>query len=155
MSISSYQELMLPVLRVLDKTGPIHTRDCAKLVGDYLGLSEQDLQEMLPSGTQSYLLNRTGWACWYMQQAGLVARPKRGFCEITEEGRKLLAQNPSHIDGKVLANYPSYVERVLKQKAAQVSPDQEGSLNGTNLKTEGASNLIALSAYFQPPPSAL
>ena len=116
MAIPSYQDFMLPVLKVLEKTGLIHTRDCAKLAGDLLGLSEEERAQMLPSGNQSYLLNRTGWACWYMMQAGLVARPKRGFNEITDEGKKLLAEKPPRIDTKLLARYPSFVEKVLKSK---------------------------------------
>lgn len=118
MTIPSYQELMLPVLQTLAQNGLVRTRDCAKLVGDALGLPDEEQNQMLPSGSQSYLLNRTGWACWYLSQAGLLARPKRGFNEITEAGRALLAEEPPYIDNKVLARYPSFVERVLRPKAA-------------------------------------
>lgn len=118
MAIPSYQKFMLPVLQVLAKPGQMTTKECARLVSDHVGLSEQETVELLPSGTQTYLFNRVSWACWHLLQAGLVARPKRGVYEITCEGKKLLAENPSHIDNKLLAQYPSFVERVLKRNAA-------------------------------------
>lgn len=109
---------MLPVLQVLSEPGQITTKECARLVGDRVGLSEQERTEMLPSGNQTFLLNRVGWACWHLLQAGLVARPKRATYEITCEGTKLLEENPTHIDNKLLARYPSFVERVLNRNAA-------------------------------------
>ena len=71
---------------------------------------------MLPSGSQRTIVNRTGWAAWYMTQAGLISRPKRGFIEITDEGRRLLASNPPVINNKVLEKYPQFIERVRKGK---------------------------------------
>ena len=116
MAIPSYQELMLPVLQVLNERGLLPTRVLAMLVADKLTLTQEEKEAMLPSGNQLYIVNRTGWAAWYMQHAGLTSRPKRGHFDITAEGKKLLGANPSHIDNKMLATYPSFVERVLKPK---------------------------------------
>jgi restriction system protein len=120
---------MLPVLQVLNEHGLLSTRVCAMLVADKVGLTAEEKEAMLPSGAALYVVNRTGWAAWYMQQAGLVSRPKRGHFEITDEGKKLLATNPSHIDSKTLAGYPSFVERVLKPKAASSSKEEQQSDN--------------------------
>ena len=107
---------MLPVLRVLDDKGLLPSRVLAMLVADQLGLTQEEKEAMLPSGSQLYIVNRTGWAAWYMQHAGLTSRPKRGHFDITAEGKKLLGSSPTHIDNKLLARYPSFVERVLKPK---------------------------------------
>ncbi len=115
MSVPSYQDLMLPLLRVLSTAGrELHQKDCTRLISDLLNLTEEQRQERLPSGVQTYVHNRTGWAGWYMQQAGLVEKPKKGFLRITDEGLKLLATNPATIDNKLLATYPAFQEKVMK-----------------------------------------
>jgi restriction system protein len=96
-SVPAYQDLMLPILQVLSEHGELHRRDYSRLAGEQMGLSEEAMRSMLPSGNESYLYNRSGWAGWYMQQAGLCRKPRRGNLEITEEGRKLLAESPSSL----------------------------------------------------------
>jgi restriction system protein len=115
MAVPSYQELMLPVLSVLADHGAMKTAECADRVASKLGLSDDDRSEMLPSGSQRLVVNRTGWAAWYMIQAGLVGRPKRGIIEVTDEGRKLLATKPAFINNSLLQTFPQFVERMKKQ----------------------------------------
>lgn len=115
MNLPSYQDLMLPLLRVLGTAASEqHQKECTRQVSDLLQLTEEQRQARLPSGIQTYIHNRTGWAGWYMQQAGLVEKPKKGYLRITDEGRKLLARNPASIDNKLLATYASFQEKVMK-----------------------------------------
>jgi restriction system protein len=126
MSLPSYQELMLPVLRVLQAAGAeIHHRDCAVRTADSLDLTEEQRNATLPSGNQTYLYNRVGWASWYMQQAGLLEKVRRGYWKITEEGRKLLGTHPTTINNGVLSQYPRFVERIRRK-----SDDDGGETNG-------------------------
>jgi restriction system protein len=46
----------------------------AALAGHF-DLSQEDLQEMLPSGRQRTFYNRVNWAAVYLAQAGLLDRP--------------------------------------------------------------------------------
>jgi len=129
MTIPSYQELMLPLLRVLGSaTVDLHQKDCTRLISDQLQLSEEQRQAWLPSRMQTYVHNRTGWAGWYMQQAGLVEKPKKGYMRITEEGRKLLARNPASIDNKLLATYSSFQDRVLKPTGDEAGETSEAAV---------------------------
>jgi restriction system protein len=115
MNLPSYQDLMLPLLRVLGTAASeLPQKECTRQVSDLLQLTEEQRQARLPSGLQTYIHNRTGWAGWYMQQAGLVEKPKKGYLRITEEGRKVLARNPSSIDNRLLATYASFQEKVMK-----------------------------------------
>lgn len=115
MAVPSYQELMLPVLSVLADQGSMKTSECAERIATKLGLSEEDRLEMLPSGSQRLVVNRTGWAAWYMMQAGLVSRPSRGVIQVTEEGKLLLAKNPPVINNKLLQTYPLFVAKMRKR----------------------------------------
>ncbi|MGV3660819.1 MAG: restriction endonuclease [Prosthecobacter sp.] len=115
MTIPTYQELMLPLLRVLGSAASeIHQKECTRLVAEMLQLSEEQRLARLPSGLQTYVHNRIGWAGWYMQQAGLLEKPKKGFLRITEEGRRLLAKDLAAIDNGVLATYPAFQQKVMK-----------------------------------------
>lgn len=117
---------MLPVLKVLDEaTEPLHHKDYCERACDLTGIPNDLREILLPSGNQSYVYNRTGWAAWHLQQAGLVKKPKRAHLVITEEGKKPLATQPASIDNKLLAQYPSFVDRVLtpkQNKSSQKEP---------------------------------
>lgn len=56
-------------------------------------LTEEDVAEMLPSGTQRTFDNRVAWARTYLDKAGLIETPMRGKYHITEEGIRALASN--------------------------------------------------------------
>lgn len=166
MPIPTYQEMMLPLLRVLDAAGrELHQKECSALTAEALGLTEEQRQERLPSGLQTYVFNRAGWAGWYMQQAGLVEKPKRGHLRITEEGRKLLATHPATIDIKVLSSYPSFVEKMSRTSGGETPAEPEpepvsasSALTPTDqieqaelkLKAQLASDLLDLMSRMDP-----
>lgn len=124
MTIPNYQDLMLPLLRVLGEAGGgVHQQELTRRVADALHLTEEQRAATLPSGMQTCIHNRTGWAGWYMKQAGLLENVKRGHWAITEEGKKLLAQNPPAIDQKLLYTYPRFAAKMLKTKEEQGAGD--------------------------------
>ena len=71
-------------------------------------LSDDELTELLPSGTQAVFSNRVGWARSYLKQAGLLATPKRGYFRITDQGQTLLATNPEKINIALLEQFPEF-----------------------------------------------
>lgn len=110
MSIPDYQTLMLPLLK--------HTADRQEhsvpslvdaLAADF-GLTDTERRELLPSGGQMIFDNRVGWARTYIKKAGLILSPRRGFVQITDRGLKVLQENPTRIDTKVLRQFPEFLE---------------------------------------------
>jgi restriction system protein len=101
MAVPDYQSLMLPLLRFAAQKGiEISTSEAVDTLAKELGLTEDDLKEMLPSGIQSTFVNRVGWASTYMKKAGLLESTRRGFYQITERGKdlrgfKLQVQQPA------------------------------------------------------------
>ena len=108
MTVPDYQTLMLPVLK-LAAEGEWRVPNAAEKIADQLGLSEEEREEMLPSGRQRVLHNRIHWAKFYMSKAGLVESPKRGVFRATAEGKAVLANNPATIDNETLKAYPAFV----------------------------------------------
>jgi restriction endonuclease Mrr len=83
---------MLPLLnRLADGQEHKHSKLIDEL-GSELGLTDEELSKLLPSGTQKVFANRVGWARTYLGKAGLLDSPKRGFQQITERGRTVLSQ---------------------------------------------------------------
>lgn len=109
MPIPDYQALMLPVLR-LAAEGETRVPEAADKLADALHLSEQERDELLPSGRQRILHNRIHWAKFYMSKAGLIASPSRGKFAASAAGRALLATSPDSIDVDLLKAYPSFLD---------------------------------------------
>ncbi|WP_375593393.1 restriction endonuclease [Algihabitans albus] len=107
--IPDYQTLMLPVLRSAS-TEAVNTQDVIRALAEEFGLTEEEAEELLPSGKQRTFDNRVHWAKTYLKQAGLLTYPRRSFFVATEEGQKVLAENPDRIDNKFLQRYDAFQE---------------------------------------------
>ncbi len=116
MTVPTYEEFMLPVLRVLADGQPRTTRAASEAAADLLALDAEARAETIPSGLATYV-SRAQWAQTYLVQAGLLVRPKRGVVTLTDAGRALLAQNPARLNSAFLRRYPSFVEFVGRKQA--------------------------------------
>ena len=95
----------------------------------YFNLTEEELNEVLPSGTQRRWHNRANWACYDLFRAGLLDRPKRGLYVITENGRKVAEQKPKIIDRDFLMQFPQFVEFSQATGVKKVLKDQGQALD--------------------------
>jgi restriction system protein len=108
MAIPDYQTLMLPVLR-LALQGEAKIGDIVERLSEEFQLSEDERTELLPSGKQTIIANRTHWAKTYLKQAGLVTSTRRGYFQISDDGRSVLSESPSRIDVDYLLKFPAFV----------------------------------------------
>ena len=92
MTIPDYQTLMLPVLRIA-ALGQTRVPDVAEQIANELGLSDEERNQLLPSGRQRLLHNRIHWAKFHMSKAGLLDSPARGRFVTSKLGQALLAEN--------------------------------------------------------------
>ena len=79
MPIPDYQSLMLPVLELAGDGQEHRFSDAVEALADHFGLSPEERNELLPSGSQALFNNRVGWARSYLKQAGLLASPRRAL----------------------------------------------------------------------------
>ncbi|MBS0194066.1 MAG: restriction endonuclease [Proteobacteria bacterium] len=108
MAIPDYQALMLPLLK-LAASGQADTLSKAEaLLADEFGLTPDECAARLPSGQQSIIRNRIGWASTYLKSAGLLERPRRGVFRITDKGQQVIASRPARIDVKFLQQFPEF-----------------------------------------------
>ena len=110
MAVPDFQTLMLPLLEFA-KDGKEYTmQEAREGLAEVFQLSEEDLEELLPSGRQTTFSNRVAWSKSYLAQAGLLESPKRGRFHISERGKKVLEESPDKIDIKFLERFPEFIE---------------------------------------------
>lgn len=121
MAIPDYQSLMLPVLKLAADGEEHKYRDAVETLAESHQLTEEELNTLLPSGSQAVFDNRVGWAKTYLKQAGLLDSKRRGYFHITDLGRELLRKGPSKIDVKLLKQYPEFrkFQRRKRSKTAK------------------------------------
>jgi len=98
MAIPDYQSFMLPLLQLAEDSKEYKLSDVIDALADKFNLSDEEREELLPSGAQTIIYNRIGWARTYLHKAGLFNTPKRGYFQITDRGKELLKQQPKEIN---------------------------------------------------------
>ena len=100
----------MPILKTLSDGKEWNKKDIFESVAKILNLSEEEKNERIPSGPLKYQ-KRMELSFFYLVKAGLIERTKLANLLITEEGRKLLKENPPIIDNNFLQKrYVQYAE---------------------------------------------
>ena len=110
MAIPDFQSIMLPLLKFVGDRKEHSLRETIEALSEEFDLTDEERQELLPSGQQATFGNRVGWARTYMKKAGLVKSTRRGYFQITERGLDVLRQNPPKISTAFLKQFPEFVE---------------------------------------------
>ena len=108
-AVPEFQSFFRPLLEVAADGQELPPRSERGLASS-MKLTQEDLSEGLPSGTQTKFYNRVAWAKSYFVQAKVLESARRGYFKITERGRELLKQGHSRISIDVLNQYPEFVE---------------------------------------------
>jgi restriction system protein len=110
MTVPDFQTIMLPLLKAAEDSQEHSGHEFLEKLSKYFELSDEDLNELLPSGKQTRFYNRVGWARTYLIKSKLLEMPKRSVYRITERGKEVLASNPNRIDMNYLKRFPEYIE---------------------------------------------
>ncbi|MEM5299079.1 restriction endonuclease [Burkholderia sp. JPY481] len=108
MAIPSFQHFFLPFLNCISDGKEYGLQDLMDHLAKTFNLSQDDANEVLPSGRVTRLRNRVAWTRTYLSKALLVESSGRGRFRITQRGRELLATNPAELDVRSLKKYPEF-----------------------------------------------
>lgn len=114
MTVPDYESCMLPLLEFCGDQHDHTLREALDHLSKKFELSEEELNENLPSGRQTYFENRVARAKTYLKQAGLICYPRRGIFRIIERGLAVLKDKPSKIDKNYLNQFQEYL--VFREK---------------------------------------
>jgi len=166
MSVPDYQTVMLPLLRCAAKADEISNIEAVHALAKEFRLTEEEVNELLPSGGQARFFNRIGWASTYLKKAGLLEAARRGHYRITSRGRDFLGSQPKALNVKLLRQFPEFLEfQNLKGTRAgerSVLPDDDLDPSAVtpsealerayeNLRDELAEELLAKLKKCSPP----
>ena len=110
MALPTFDQFMLPVLRVLSRHESLTRRQIYSEVAKETQLGDDDLLEVVSSGEPKYQ-NRISWAMTDLRMAGALARPARATFGITDRGRALLSEGKP-ITRVRLREFPEYAEYI-------------------------------------------
>jgi restriction system protein len=110
MPIPSFQEIMLPLLKLASQQSELRINEAIERLASLFNITAEERRQLLPSGTQRIFNNRVGWAKTYLKEAGLIVSPQRGLISITDDGRYTLSLNPRHIDKAYLLRFQTFIE---------------------------------------------
>lgn len=121
MSVPEFQDFILPALIAL-KDGKIKNKhEISDLVADFMNISMEDRQELVPSGVKPRYYDRTSWALYYLYRANLIDRPQHAKYLINDLGRKILSNPPKKIDKKYLMQFPEFVKFAMGNKESNAN----------------------------------
>jgi restriction system protein len=152
MPVPDFQSIMLPLLQHLSDGKEHSNQELTEAMADYFRLTEDERNELLPSGHQKVFTNRTAWAKANMKMAGLIRSPRRGLSVITSRGLYVLQQNPERIDRSYLKQFQDYVEKIEggenrsdndSTKDASETPQEILEEAYRNVREELSANLLA------------
>jgi len=115
MAIPKYYEMYKPFLLCLKEGLPVSIKDVREYIAKEMGITSEERKELLPSGKQPIFDNRVGWTKTYLDKAGLIKSQSRGVYLITDEGLRVLSENPNVIDDNFLSRYPSFREFIYPE----------------------------------------
>lgn len=170
MTVPTYDRFIEPILRYLaGHPNGAPARDVHEAAAGMLQVSDDDKQELLPSGSQPIYKNRAGWAHDRLKRAGLSSSPRRGFWQLTPKGSEYAlahAEPLRQLEIEQLAR--DYMEVLLRPAVgdgapnaatlisgvtatpATVSPDDRLGLAIVELRAAVASELLETLATVSP-----
>ena len=120
MAIPKYAELLGDVLRILSDEKEYKTKHVKDLLSNQLGLTEAEKNELIPSGKETLIYNRIGWAITSLKKAELVESKRWGYVNITPIGLYEFKQNKNFTEDILFKN-PTYAE--WRGKPQKLTPD--------------------------------
>ena len=136
MAVPRANEFYRAVLEVASTaTNSLSVKEIVERVTVCLSLTGDDLKDMVPSGTQTRVENRTYWAISKLKNAGLLEHPARGQSQITRKGREFLANHRGEIQNTELNRMrsesderPTTIE-MIPEDADDLTPDEQMAKN--------------------------
>lgn len=110
-----YETMMRPALEAF-ASGAASVAETLPHLRRVFEITDEDAEELLPSGRTTVLASRAHWARTYLAGAGCLTSPKRNVHVITGRGRDLLASHAGPISNEVLSRFPDFASWLDKAR---------------------------------------
>ena len=125
MAIPKYDEIRISALNLLLDGRSMKLKDFMEPLAKEFSLTDEEQNEMYPSGNGHIFYDRISWALSYLNMAGLLDKPARGIYKINHLGVEML-KTPHLIN--------EYVDREVakRDKTKKVNKNPEITIIETN-----------------------
>ncbi len=147
MTIPNFQEIFWPLLQLAGDGKEHSLREATEAIADHFALSEEERQQLLPSGRQTTIANRVGWARTFLVKAGLLEATRRGYFRITSRGMEVLRNPPEVLNVAFLKRYPEFV--AFRQGSKHQEQSKQAAPARLDDKTQQTPEEIIEAAYRQ------
>ncbi|WDE07938.1 restriction endonuclease [Thalassomonas viridans] len=144
MQIPNYQTYMRSVLKHVADGEEHQLSKLINTICDDLGLTQEQRHQKMPSGKQTVVYGRIGWAKTYLAQAGLLTLPKRGYCVITQRGLDAL-NSDVEINNDYLKQFPEYI--AFKERTHTNVDDNKPRQQHSSLENEQTPHELLENTY--------
>lgn len=108
MSLNTYDQYFVPVLKALSDGRIMSMKEIRQSVAEQTGTTEEDLAITTSSGNNMFG-GRVNWAKTYLIKAGMVSKEGFNRCRITDRGREAL-ESGRKVDLDYLSAFPEFKE---------------------------------------------
>ncbi|WP_027967401.1 restriction endonuclease [Halomonas halocynthiae] len=137
MAIPDFQTLMRPVLEFAVAADERAMKETHPALADLFNLTEEERDQLLPSGRVRLFHNRVTWAVTHLKKAGMLEPRRRGVYAITEKGRMALKQAPERVTLNYLMQFEDYREFRNKSNLPETNTfDGCGSQSSSPIKPD-------------------
>ena len=151
--IPDYQSIMLPLLEFVSDGNEHRITAIIDALGSRLGLTDEERNELLPSGKQTTFSSRVQWARTYLVQAKLLEPTRRAHLKITERGSAVLKEQPRRVDNRLLERFPEFIEFKgrIREKDPLAAADLKNVRAGPGCLTRFSASISGASAGVRLP----
>lgn len=120
MAIPKYNQIQYPALKILSDGSILKLKDFIEPIAKEFSLTNDEINEIYPSGNGHIFYDRISWALSYLNMAGLLDKPGRGLFKISSKGLIML-NNPE----KLTSIVEKEVQKSYKEKKEESTIQQE------------------------------
>lgn len=152
MAIPKHDEIRIPAMKLLLENDTMRLRDFVEPLSTYFKLSEEEVNEIYPSGNGHIFYDRISWALSYLNMGGLLDKPKRGIYKINQTGINLLntpEKINSYIEKQLELREPNMQKKKIsdnpisvKESASELTPQERLYSSFANIRNSVYSDII-------------
>ena len=109
MAVPETYDLVLPLLEIIKDKEEYKVKEITDELIDYIDLSDEDREIRMPNN-ETLIEFRISTANTYLKKAELIESNRFMYFNISEEGLKVLDENPESITEEDLMEYPGFKE---------------------------------------------
>ena len=157
MTLPSFQQLMLPILRIAcDRLEEIPISKLEEEVARVVNLPGAEVPTT-GNAQNGMFTNRMNWARSYLCKAGLLEAKRKGYVRATDRARALITEDLKEIDNNVLSRFPEFAGAGTPQNGVgeirfdgRENPEDHIVANYHRLNAELAREIIKRVHSFNP-----